>query len=194
MMPIPALSLLLDVECDRWQAALGDRPAKAVVTAALEAGMAELQAAGEHPWLARLPAGMALEISVLLTDDAAVRELNRDHRGKDKPTNILSFPQYDTAELWTETGPTIVKGIPALPLGDMAAAFETVETEAKARDIPVWEHLSHLLVHSLLHLAGHDHVDDRLAQRMEQLERQALNRLGLDDPYRFDLAGMIDQS
>lgn len=111
------------------------------------------------------------EVSVLLADDAAVRALNRDWRGIDQPTNVLSFPQ---------TGGKV----PFSLLGDMAIAYETLAREADAECKPFLHHLAHLAVHGFLHLMGYDHETDSQAEAMEQLERDVLARLEIPDPYR----------
>ena len=109
------------------------------------------------------------EISVLLTDDAAVKELNRAWRKVDKPTNVLSFPAAKAGG-----------GL----LGDIAIAYETLEREAAAENKPFLHHLAHLAVHGFLHLLGYDHQTDSQAEAMEGLERAALARLQIADPYR----------
>lgn len=129
--------------------------------------------------LAREPAlaDRAAEVSVLLTDDGQVRELNRDYRGKDKATNVLSFPAEE------ELGAGLPPGFPLL-LGDIVVALETTAREAEAEGKSVRDHLAHLLVHGTLHLLGHDHEDDAQAERMEALEVELLAALGVADPYR----------
>jgi len=109
------------------------------------------------------------EISVLLTDDAGVRDLNRAWRGLDQPTNVLSFPA--------------AKAGGAL-LGDIAIAYETLAGEAADDSKPFLHHLAHLAVHGFLHLLGYDHQTDSQADAMEGLERAALARLDIADPYR----------
>ena len=111
------------------------------------------------------------ELSIMLTDDARVQVLNRDYRRKDAPTNVLSFP----AETVTPDGIVV--------LGDVVLAFETSVTEAKAQAKTLRAHLSHLVVHGILHLLGHDHVRARDAERMEALERKILAKLAIADPY-----------
>lgn len=114
------------------------------------------------------------ELSLLFTDDARIRVLNRDWRGKDKATNVLSFPAF-----------AIGPGDPLPPLlGDIVLAFETVRDEAELDKKPFDHHLTHLIAHGLLHLIGHDHENDADAQAMEALERAALARLAIPDPYR----------
>lgn len=112
-----------------------------------------------------------LELSLALADDATVRTLNRDYRGKDKPTNVLSFPQAEAMPDGT------------LMLGDVVLARETCLAEAaEARRSPA-DHLSHLVVHGVLHLAGHDHEEDAQAEVMEALEVTILADIGVPNPY-----------
>lgn len=119
-----------------------------------------------------------VEISVTLASDARIRELNARYRGRDRPTNVLSFPALTAAEL----GPALAAPIPVL-LGDILLAFETVREEAARQGKTLEAHLGHLLVHGVLHLLGHDHQREREALVMEALERRILARLGLPDPY-----------
>lgn len=121
--------------------------------------------------LARVGVDGAVEVSVLLTDDAEQRTLNRDHRGKDSSTNVLSFP----AGFVPPSGPR--------PLGDISLALETVVLEAGEQGKSVADHVSHLLVHGTLHLLGYDHADEVEAEEMETLEREVLASLGIPDPY-----------
>jgi probable rRNA maturation factor len=121
---------------------------------------------------ARVPAGG--EVSVLLADDATVRTLNRDWRGVDKPTNVLSFPAAPQPA-----------GMPRL-LGDIAVAHETLVREAGQEGKPILHHLAHLVVHGYLHLMGYDHESDSEAEAMEDLEREILRALRIPDPYRVD--------
>lgn len=113
------------------------------------------------------------EISVVLSDDEHIRELNKHHRGIDKPTNVLSFP---AVRMKTPAGAPRI-------LGDVVLAFETVEREAKEEAKSIENHLAHLVVHGVLHLLGYDHEDDDEAETMEARERQILARLGIPDPY-----------
>lgn len=112
-------------------------------------------------------------VSLLFTDDARMRALNRQWRGHDKPTNVLSFPA--AAPQAAETAPF---------LGDVALAYETVAREAADEGKTLAQHVTHLVVHGTLHLLGHDHEVDAEAEAMEALERAALAELGLPDPYR----------
>jgi len=112
--------------------------------------------------------GFEGEACLLLTDAARMQELNREWRGKDRPTDVLSF----------EAGPE------ARPyLGDIAIGHETASRDAGEMGKPLTDHVAHLLVHGLLHLVGHTHESEEDAALMEGLERQALEKLGIPDPY-----------
>ncbi|HWK45379.1 MAG TPA: rRNA maturation RNase YbeY [Stellaceae bacterium] len=129
---------------------------------------------------AACPALQGASVSLLLADDARVRELNRTYRDQDKPTNVLSFPATLTRP--GETPRTAFEGVP-LGLGDIVLAFETVTAEAAAQDKPIEHHLIHLVVHGTLHLLGYDHMTDDEAAVMEGLEVRILAGLGIADPY-----------
>jgi probable rRNA maturation factor len=115
-----------------------------------------------------------VEISLVFTDDAAIRTVNRDWRGQDKPTNVLSFPAF----------PLQPGGRPGPMLGDIVLAEETLRREALDLSLAFDDHLTHLLVHGFLHLFGYDHMTDEEAAVMEGLETRILAELGLADPYR----------
>lgn len=116
---------------------------------------------------------------VAFADDAAVRELNARYRGRDRATNVLSFP---AAELPGSSGE-------AMPLGDIILARETVAREADEQGIDFLDHTTHLIVHGVLHLAGYDHEDQDDATEMESLEVDILSMLDIDDPYTEELLG-----
>jgi probable rRNA maturation factor len=118
---------------------------------------------------ARRPPG---ELSVVLADNRLSRRLNRTWRGKDKPTNVLSFPASGDAP----------RGAPRL-LGDVVLAGGVVAAEAEAQGKRLSAHVTHLVVHGVLHLLGHDHERERDAERMEALEIRILRRLGVANPY-----------
>jgi len=123
-----------------------------------------------------------LEISLVLADDSTVRRLNRDWRGKDAATNVLSFATQD------DEGEPEVPDAPLL-LGDVVLAFETCAAEAAAEGKSLADHSAHLVVHGVLHLLGWDHQDDDEAAEMEALETDVLRGLGIADPYRSDAEG-----
>ena len=126
------------------------------------------------------------EVTVVLTDDAEIRELNRTWRGKDEPTNVLSFPSGDMPDGAGALDDAVPDGVPVL-LGDIVIALETTAAEAVDKGIPLPDHVSHLVVHGALHLLGFDHLNDKEAEQMEDLERQALASLGIADPYADDV-------
>lgn len=120
-----------------------------------------------------------LSASVLFTSDAEIRELNREWRDRDNPTNVLSFPMLsreDLLQLGTSGPPEMI--------GDIALAHETCAREASEKGIPFDHHVTHLVLHGFLHLAGHDHeISDDDAEAMEASEIKALALLGIADPY-----------
>ena len=155
----------LDIDIDGWPsgdwAALAERALSAT---------AQVEPAIGNP---------RLSTSLLFTSDEEVHALNKEWRGKDKPTNVLSFPMLEREDL-LDLAPD---GPPAL-LGDIALAHETCAREAAEKGIELEAHASHLVVHGLLHLAGLDHeISPADAQEMEALEVKALALLGLPDPY-----------
>ena len=160
--------MVFDIEIDGWP---GSHDWADLAERALEAAE---QVAPEL-------ANQRLSASLLFTVDEEVRALNREWRMKDAPTNVLSFPMIPRADLLAlkaEGGPEL--------LGDIALAHETCVREAVTKDIPLEDHAAHLIVHGLLHLAGHDHQDDRQAVTMEALEIKALALMGIADPYGRD--------
>ena len=116
-------------------------------------------------WCGAALKGRSGNVSVVLAGDALLRDLNRTYRGKDKPTNVLSFTG-DGGEL-----------------GDVILSYETVKREAKEQKKSFAQHTAHLVVHGCLHLIGHDHEKDRDAAKMESLETSILAKLGFPDPY-----------
>ena len=120
-----------------------------------------------------------LSASISFTSDAEVHALNREWRGKDKPTNVLSFPMLKREDMLA----LAPDGPPEL-LGDIALALETCEREAADKGISLEHHVTHLLIHGLLHLAGYDHeTSPQDAREMENLEIKALATMGIADPY-----------
>jgi probable rRNA maturation factor len=115
------------------------------------------------------------EIAILLTDDVKMRALNRNWRGVDAPTNVLSFPA---------NGGHVGPSQPHNHLGDIVVAYETVRREARHAHKPFAHHLAHLVVHGFLHLLGYDHESGQDAREMEDAERAILRQLAIPDPYR----------
>lgn len=151
------LAIEIAVEDPRWQE-LGDLEAFAAQS--LEAALRELE---EQP-------GGGAEVSLLFCDDARMRALNRDFRGKDQPTNVLSFPGPDLPE-------------PAPVLGDIALGYETIVREAGEQGKSFADHARHMIVHGFLHLLGYDHQTEADASEMEATEIRVLQRLGVANPY-----------
>ena len=129
-------------------------------------------------------ASAKVSVSLCLCDDAQMRQLNQQHRQIDKSTNVLSFPAYDMA------GQHIDGDVPAL-LGDIVIAAETVMRESEDMQMPVADHLIHLFVHGMLHLFGHDHSDDEVAETMETLEVKFLANIGVPNPYQDTQTGAL---
>ncbi|WP_082540095.1 rRNA maturation RNase YbeY [Bosea sp. Leaf344] len=155
----PELSLAIRVQSRRWRD-LQDLRERVALASRAAVSVA-----------ARKPMDQA-ELSVLLTDDKRIRVVNRDWRGFDKPTNVLSFPAVP------------VERVAQSPvLGDLVLAYETLEREARDDGKPLADHLSHLVIHGVLHLLGEDHETTPEAERMEALEIRALASLGIGDPY-----------
>jgi probable rRNA maturation factor len=143
----------------RWR---GDLPARTLARSAITAAVAQTGA--------RFKRGA--ELTVHLMGDDEIRALNAQWRGKDAPTNVLSFP--------AAAGDNVEQ---AMLLGDILIAFETVAREAEAEGKPLADHFRHLVIHGFLHLLGHDHVEPDEAEAMEAIEIAALARLGIADPY-----------
>lgn len=145
------MSLTLEIEDQRWRRTRGlsARLKKAVRAALAEAG-----------------ADDTADLTVLLTTDKRVKTLNRDFRGKDKPTNVLSFPSEEEGYI-----------------GDIAIAYGVTAKEAKAEGKALIDHTTHLTIHGVLHLLGYDHVTARLAKVMEPMETRILATLKIADPY-----------
>jgi len=151
-----SLNIEVSISEQKWTAALLDAP--------------DLCRAAIHG-LHDVPSG---EVSILLCDDDQVRRLNKDYRHQDKPTNVLSFANDDDTES-LDLGTRL--------LGDIVIAYGVTSREAQNEGKTLADHLTHLVIHGMLHLLGFDHETDAEAERMEDLEISALARLGIADPY-----------
>ena len=118
-----------------------------------------------------------VELGVVLADDAFVRTLNRDYRGQDRATDVLSFPVHEPPQLDRPPGEM------PLMLGDVVLARETVQRDSASAGVGLADRVSHLVVHGVLHLLGHDHDEPDAERRMHALESRTLLALGLCDPY-----------
>jgi len=161
------LDIALDADADWDSSNWAELARKAATSAIAESAFPQL---GSGP--------RSVELGIRLTGDEEVRALNAEWRGKDKPTNVLSFPMAEPAEL----GDASADG-PELMLGDIVLARGVCAAEAAGKAISIEAHASHLLVHGTLHLLGYDHGDDEAAADMEAREVRALARLGIADPY-----------
>lgn len=141
------------------------------------------------PQVANIVRSGTAEVSVLLTNDFRIQALNRTYRQFDHPTNVLAFPQEIAAD--PESDNEADGFPPCLLLGDVVIALETTRREAAEAGKLISAHLSHLVVHGMLHLLGYDHDNDADADIMENLERLTLASLGVADPYAEN--GVIDQ-
>jgi probable rRNA maturation factor len=154
------------IEDERWQDILPDHA---------DLSLQAIEALFKQDGLPLIPRSCA-ELSLVLTNDNEIQALNRDYRGKDKPTNVLSFPQID----WTEKADN---GQHIESLGDIVIALETMKREAEEQQKPLPHHYQHMLIHGTLHLLGFDHETDSEAKTMENLEIQALSYLKIPNPY-----------
>jgi len=143
---------------------------------AAQAAKAAISASSHADLLDR---NFAIEVSVKLSDDSEVHSLNKAYRGKDKPTNVLSFPQIQPDLLETLANTDDGEAL----LGDIILAYETCRDEASAKNISFSHHVSHLIVHGSLHLLGYDHENEIDAGLMENCEINALATLGIANPY-----------
>lgn len=123
------------------------------------------------------------EINVVLSDDAAVQELNKHYRGQEKPTNVLSFPSLEPEEVARLACEEKAHTSPVI-LGDVVLAFETIQKESLDQKKPFDDHLLHLIAHGTLHLLGFDHEQDKDALAMESLEIRILSSLMVPNPYQ----------
>lgn len=157
-----SIRIILEIEDPRWRQALPD--VEQVLERAIRLVLADAS-----------DGDRVIEVGVRLTDDATMRGLNRDWRGRDKPTNVLSFPMGDPGPLGDRTVPWLI--------GDIVMAFETVASEAARDGKKPAHHAAHLAVHAALHLLGQDHENDDDAEAMEAAEIALLKRLDIPDPY-----------
>ena len=126
-----------------------------------------------------------LELSISLVTDARMKKINSQHRGKNKSTNVLSFPSLDE-KLIRKVGLKKTVGLAKyLFLGDIILAFETIKKESLAQKKEICDHLSHLILHSVLHLIGFDHEDEKMAKIMEDLEIKILAKINIKNPYQI---------
>jgi probable rRNA maturation factor len=165
--------LALEIEDPRWIPALPN--VGALIEQAIALALADVDRASR-----------TIEVGVRLVDDGTIQALNRDWRGRDKPTNVLSFPLGDP-------GPVTDPDFPWL-IGDIVMSFDTVLAESVRDGKPLDHHVVHLAIHAALHLIGHDHEDEAEATAMEAAEVKLLAGLGIPDPYATAPMGMGEES
>lgn len=172
---------MLELDCDRAAGAWA--PLAAWEDAANGAVRAAFRGAGVAGLLEN--DAPLVGVSLRLSDAAELRTLNASWRGKDRPTNILSFPMLER-----DAARALTDGLPATGflLGDMVVAEEVLLAESAEKGVPVAHHFCHLIVHGTLHLLGYDHIIDSDAEEMETLERRILAGMGIPDPYRMRAA------
>jgi probable rRNA maturation factor len=160
--PHAGLRLALEIEDPRWTQALPN------VAELLEKAIALALTDVDDR-------SRTIEVGVRLVDDGTIRGLNRDWRGRDKPTNVLSFPMGDPAPIGEADFPWLI--------GDIVMSFDTMKVEAERDGKPLEHHVAHLAIHAALHLIGHDHENEAEAEAMEAAEIKLLAGLGIPDPY-----------
>lgn len=175
----PGVAVKITVEAGDW-------PDRRKLTALAKRAISAAQKS-----LAPIADASRSELSLVFTDDARMRKLNKEWRGKDLPTNVLSFPQAGPTPAATSGRPALAQKSrkpagseeSARLLGDVILSAETVAREAALARKPLVDHMAHLIIHGYLHLLGFDHEGEADAEKMEQLERVALRALGIPDPY-----------
>lgn len=125
-----------------------------------------------------------IEISVLLTNDKKIQELNKNYRQKNKPTNVLSFPLIDGKKIKNGNLKKLDLSSKFVALGDIVLSYQTIKREAEEQNKKFDHHLTHLLIHSILHLIGFDHEVDKDAKIMEDLEIKILAKMKIENPYQ----------
>lgn len=161
----------LDIGLDWSSSGFGQSEVEKAVDAAIK--FATIPALADPP--------VPVSVSVKLSDDNEVHALNLEWREKDKPTNVLSFPMLDDEEI-----DALLVGkheAPEIMLGDIILAYGVCQAEAGEKNIAIADHATHLVIHGMLHLLGHDHIDEQEAEAMEALEVKALASMGLHNPY-----------
>ena len=160
----------ITIEDDRWGEILPEQKIHALIGTICESlpDDHDLQGLDGH-----------FEVSITLCNDPFIQDINKEWRGKDKPTNVLSFPQFDDIAEEAAFLPEEV----AAPLGDIFIAYDTVKRESVEQDKTMHDHSMHMFVHGFLHLIGYDHIEDDEAEEMEALEIKILQRINIANPF-----------
>jgi len=160
------LNIEINCESDKWKGFLAD--AELILNDLANKALEEIGVSNSVEYV---------EISVLLTDNNNIRKLNRDYRGKDKPTNVLSFPleEHDAGNYNSVAEQML--------LGDIALAYEIILQEANEQEKSFKHHYTHLVLHGILHLLGYDHIEEDDAEEMESIEINVLEKMEVANPY-----------
>ena len=169
------LNLEVSIDCTSWKKTLPDY--EAIISKSVEMIFLKLP---EGPAINKFP---NIELGVVLCDDARIRKLNREYRGNDSATNVLSFEGLSVDQRDDYFRSDKVAPNSPFSLGEIYIAFQTMEKEADDAAISLGDHFSHMIIHGILHLFGYDHIQDEEAEIMEAHERCLLSHLGIDDPY-----------
>ncbi|MES3040102.1 MAG: rRNA maturation RNase YbeY [Pseudomonadota bacterium] len=179
------LWLEIDDELAGNTALVADLPGEAEFLRWAEAALAAADISAASGAATAEAASKSITLDIRIVSETESQALNRDYRGKDTPTNVLSFP--------AELPPELIAQLDEIPLGDLAICAEVVAREALEQGKPLRAHWAHMTVHGVLHLLGHDHIEQADAARMEPLEIAILAELGWDSPYDDEL-GDADSS
>lgn len=176
-MPINRVAILVSIIDKNWETELKDidNISQTVASAALS----YLHKHNSNPIMAEMIKWeKPFMIGISLSNDKEVQKLNKEYRGKNKPTNVLSFANIDSKDALDEA-----EIFNEIELGDIIIALETTKAEAKTANISLKDHFSHLIAHGILHLAGYDHMNDKDADQMESMEVEILKQLNIKNPY-----------
>lgn len=167
------LNLNVSIEEKKWEDELSD------IIPTSETVLAQtIDCIRSYPDISFLNSEKPISINLALSNDDEVQKLNAEFRNMDKPTNVLSFANIDDPEFEEE-----IKFCDEIELGDIIIALETMQREAKEKNISLHDHFCHLLTHGILHLSGFDHMNDEEAEEMESLEIKILSKLNIKNPY-----------
>lgn len=158
---IGSIDIQINITSDNWKPFLKSNPS--IIKKTVQQAFASIENS--------LPKTKTIELSLLFCDDSEMQTLNKQYRGNNKPTNVLSFPQAD------------IIGNDIATIGDIILSYDTIRQEAIDQEKALIDHVQHLLVHGILHLLGHDHVKNKDAIKMEKLEVEILKKLGVKNPY-----------
>jgi len=167
----------IDIEEDCWSKSIPD-----IAELSEKVKTITFEYVKQHTDISVLNIGKPLSVSLCLSNDEHVHQLNRDYRGKDKPTNVLTFANLDFADFDAEN-----EVFDEIDLGNIIIAYETMQKEADIESITLYAHFCHLLVHGFLHILGFDHIEEDEAEYMEAAEKDILQILNIANPYQDEV-------